>query len=218
VNYADVIEELAGLIRHRYCDEYRRYEDKFNARTGSTYGSRPLPQWDGGTTNYGRRCRPIWPKIANFFLQHGIDYQLLIREYFNRRIGGVPPAPTFFLSDKAVALHAVAAKRQLADMILSARTENELAKTRFWCSKMEHEGVPDDVLWKRVALDPSADLSPLFRYCLAHRVGALDVAALYKKRAFWQYLRSPRLHDEAMGPVIPKELRDEATRVVLSAR
>ncbi len=205
---------LAARIRARYCAEYRTRKDPMG--TGScSFGRGPLPHLDGGINNFGRRTKEsTWEKIADFCLEHGADYELLISEFF-AAYGGTnkDPDARMLVGDKGLAVYANAHRNLRERVALAIQTEKRQAETFFCLTKMERPGESDAVVWVRVLTDPQADYSPLFRYCLARSVGAEKAAAVYREKAFWQYIRSPWAYDEAMAQAIPSDFREEAARV-----
>ena len=209
---------LASRIRAWYCAEYRKYEETRGRAVRSTYGLKPLPHWDGGTSAFGRRHQAIWPKIAAFCLKYGLDHEVLIRAVFEDLTGSNPPVPTVLMSNTALRLYPGAARRQQNDVVVTYRSQRIEACRRFTIRQLDSEGLTNYQIWRFVIADPLADLSDLFRYCLASSVGALDIAAGYREKAFWQYLRSPQLYDEAMGTVIPHDLREEVARALQEGR
>lgn len=172
-----------------------------------------MPTWDGGTSSFGKRHQPVWPKIAKFCLEHGINHEILIREFFEDRLGGYTPRPTDLMTNEALAVYARAHVLQREDVFVTYKSEQVEARRRYLFTKMMNVGMSDEDAWKTVILAPLSNLSPLFSYCLACSIGALGIAAMYRERAFWQYIASPRLYDEAMGSAIPHDLREETAHV-----
>src|SRR5258707_829366 len=75
------IVSTARMIRTYWVMNYRRL-DTLRRNSCSRYGEGTIPRWDGGLRN-GRRHEPIWPRIAAYCLEEGLDPLALIRGFFS---------------------------------------------------------------------------------------------------------------------------------------
>lgn len=208
MNKAERLAELALQIREDFCAAYRAYESR-HTYMESTYGLYPMATWDGGADRWGKRHKSAWERIASFVLKHRMDHKVLIREVFECKLGETL-TPNILTSEEALRLYAAAPGR--IREACRARYEANKAQLRkeVYVHQRIHPGSTEREAIEAVLLSATAELSPLFRYCLANSVGDLDTMARFRERAFWQYMRAVEAHDEFMGNVIPEDMRQEA--------
>ncbi len=113
------LTQLAASVRECFCAEYRAHERRRTFEE-STYGLKPLPQWDGGVSHGGRRTRSVWEKVAVFVLKHKMDYRVLIQAVFDDRFGeGLTPLA--LMTAEALALYAAELPRNASPRVQAAR-------------------------------------------------------------------------------------------------
>jgi hypothetical protein len=203
-----ITEQLGRYVRSVYIGCYREYTGKFE------YGLTHMASWDGGEDSFGRRHRPVWPKIAEKIIHLGVDPILFIRgQFWCRRDDTRPPLPTYLLSDEAEARYraylqqapAVAQTEYEADLRM-VQTEVLLLTSRLgW----EYKRALRYALSSVVTVQASA----LFRFCLAAAEGLWDLAQHFHDQALLQYVFQQEVLDVAWGARIPLALREECLRL-----
>ena len=141
--------------------------DALERKTGrpSAYGTGRIPKWDGGTDSVGRRHKPIWPKVAKYLAsKDGVDIPTFMAAQF---VDGRLRKPTELYAASAwkryeeyiAASAALVAQKLKGDTI---RFKQAVADAAFHTS-----GEDKKTLWYLALSNPLAQLSPLFRYCVA---------------------------------------------------
>lgn len=183
--------------------------------TGSTrYGQRAMPSWDGGVDRFGRRHREIWPRIAQFILQHKVPLLPFIRaQFWATRPGQQVPRPNMLLSDQALATYA---------RYQAAHAED--AQRTVWseCNAVMGAAMPFVKIlgwdWARALSYALSDLaglqlSPLTRYVLAWHTGLPALTAAWRDAAVMQYLWSSDAYDAIWAGFLPDDIRQEAQAI-----
>lgn len=221
--YNPALEELAARCRQIYIAERNHFERSI----GNTAGYKnPGPTWDGGVSSTGRTNKAIWPKIALFMLEHGLDPAVCIALRFQaaQRAGkGSPPMPNQIALASHLPLYTSSAASTVdtAAFEIALRTERELCCSRLMYLQ-KYVGLSSEAARKFVIYDTSLQLSPLFRYCLAVAVGIADAADEFKEAAAGQFLLAPDGYAKAWKSVLPPKFATEArswyTQAVRSKR
>lgn len=177
----------------------------------SGYGSRPIPKWDGGEDAYGRRHKPVWPRIAAKLLGLSADpYEYCIAQY--RAPRARPTTPNMLLSEQAEQAWrlATAEAEPLAAQELSQESVRYSASL---LPLMRNLGWVYPRAARYVLGSNQHSLSPLFRYCQAAAEGLSDVLVGVERAALLQYLRRPAAYDVAWSGFLPKPLVDTGSVV-----
>lgn len=207
------LDELSALVRSLYCAAYRNMSP-----ASADYGSTRIPRWDGGTDDAdGRTYQPVWPKVARFILDHGLDPAAYIHVQFMHRRGLRPPAPTTLYSAAALARYEAQRELEVPNILVDWDRQKRSLDMRVAELRRNYPQAED---WRRITTalhdQQQVTASSLFRYCAAVRCGLQAVAAYYFKAALAQYVVQARQYDAAIGDAIPSELRQEAAATMRS--
>jgi hypothetical protein len=201
--------EMANAVRTYYILEYRRHVESRQAGGPCTYGCRPMPKWDGGVGVDGKVYdKPVWFTIVRYALNNQISPILLVRGTFREWTSPRPPLPNQFAN--ALSLRRA---RNLADPPTVFSDNLKMEDHRFKSATTVHQlynNMDIEAAARRALHDPTADLSPLYRYCVGRIGGADDVAERFERDAFQMYIFDRNAYDAAWGDRIPKELREAA--------
>jgi hypothetical protein len=175
------------------------------ARTGKSWDYRPARQWDVGI---GKNPAPIWPKLLEFVKTHHVIPLQFFRAQFESAEEIVQP--NIVMNSAALERYRNYVHQAAGNESLELKIEVNHCRLQYyrWSSPDRAES---EIL-RDVLQDPYTSLSPLYVYCHATRVPALDdVAQAYESAALAQYLTNPDAYDEAWGDtLIPLRLRQFA--------
>jgi hypothetical protein len=201
--------DMANAVRTYYILEYRNHVESRQGGGPCTYGCNPLPQWDGGTAANGRTYdKPVWFKIVNYALNHTVNPILLVRATFRDWKSKDPPLPNQFTNPLAVQR-----ARRITDPPAVFIDNLKMEEHRFKSATMTHKlynNLDLEAAARRALHDPTAELTPLYRYCVGKLGGADDVAERFEQGAFQAYVFDREAYDIAWGALIPQELREAA--------
>ncbi len=212
-----LVEDLSQAVRAEYINQRRMWR----SLSGSHPNYLPGKQWDEGRRlESGRYSLPVWPKIAQFLIDHEIlDYPEFIRRIFESRGPHRPvPQPNHLHGPVALALwKEVIPKKELRARVRQAWEQEKKAfaiaaldQQDFFPESSEQECL------RSVIVNDTVNLSPLYRYCVATGEGLPRHAGMYKTLALRQYCLAPSLYDEVWGGWIPEHLKKEAEAARLS--
>ena len=195
-------------IRSIYCAEYRRA-----CPAAATYGDEEIPHWDGGRDSFGRNHRPIWPRLADFFMQHQLDPIVYIQAAFALRRGRTPPAPnTLTHGDILSHYYQITAERS-SEIAESWHRQREVVQTEIWALKRLYPAQTDRAIQVTAICDRHrVQAGPLLRYCMATEFGLHELAADFLRQAAVEYLFNRIAYDRLL-PTLPQPIRDEATQI-----
>lgn len=218
-NQEDELFMLGQRIRNIWMAFMRDFELTHTGKA-SSWGNREIPHWDGGETKDGRRCKPVWPKIADFCVKNNLIPDLLVKALFHNKYDH-PPRPTMATGADAL--------KQYQNYI-SSGTQTELRikfRTRFEAQKVrasskarslqDYQRLDKDTAWQFVLLDRAEPLEPLFRYCVAFDAKYDKIVEKYLNAALLQYLQHRELYDEIWGDWLPADLKSKAGTQLLKA-
>lgn len=196
-------------IRAAYVEERRSWEF---THTGvrSDYGARAIARYDGGVDPGGRRyTSSSWVKIAAFADHHGVDPVRLVRASFMNVER--PPEPTMIYSPAVFerSMKMLDGGRDRARIELMSQS----AQFSAVADRRESEGATKAEAAECALGDPTAELSPLFRYCMAHAGGADGLVVRFRGPALLQYVRARVDYDDTWARVIPDQLRTAADKL-----
>jgi hypothetical protein len=201
--------EMANEVRTTYILLYRRHVETRQRIKICDYGCKPLPQWDGGVCRRGKvYTRPTWFDIVRFALTHRISPIVLVRATFKEWKSARPPFPNQFTSPLALQR-----ARALAVTPAVFRENLKMEDDMLGFAARLHEvfyHMDVEAAARRVLRDPTAELSPLYHYCMCKLYGLEDAAAKFEQKAFQMYVFDRELFDVAWGDRIPRELRKAA--------
>ncbi len=189
----DEFQQLTKRIRASYFLIY----NYFNNEADSQYGAQPIPQWDGGQSK-GKIFRPIWTKIAQQLLRHGItNVERFIYSQFasrpNKKI-----FPTHLLTQRALDYYSEFDK--FADAELEMRLRADMCRFKEQFQQLGRENLD------RILLDPNNDISPLFRYIVAKTESRSAILPKLKTLAKIQFGLDPVGYSRVWGRFVPSEL------------
>jgi hypothetical protein len=166
----------------------------------------PGPAWDGGVVK-GKKRQPIWPKIARFMLENGLDPLQSMYRYFEyaSKTGRVP-WPNQMMTDECLQVCQAPREETVQDFDNLWESERERAVVRIRTLQQDFNLSARDAT-RRLLLDKYCDLSPLFCYSLAHAIGDEAIKQRYYVAARCQFVA---YHDKFLESVwrryIPEEL------------
>lgn len=196
------------IVRSLYCILYRQYNPR-----AVNYGKDPLPQWDGGQDRWGRNHRPIWPRLADYFLQHSIDPHIYLYVQFAETIGKNSPSPNTLMSADSL-LRYQAYMHRAEETLREDKARSALHVDRRLRQLEDQRGTDAQKILTVIMDETAVSACALFRYCFASRFDIAKAMARYFSPALRQYIFQPELYDNAWGvDFIPSQLRDEARRL-----
>lgn len=196
------IEKLSMQVRTIYCASYRELSHN------PAYGTRRMPNWDGGVDHLGRSHGSVWLKIAKQVAILGADPVEYIRAQFSGATAAAIPKPNCMYNDQAVSnwrnYHQIA-KERLQFRVRSDINQVHIHLLPLTCNlKWETRKAYDYVLRNK-----HCTASPLIRYCVAV-ANELPIAGEFREAALLQYVFQMPGYDELLGERIPEELRQES--------
>ena len=201
------LEGMTALVRALYIDTRRLHNNERD------YGHSPIPQWDGGVDDFGKQCRPVWPRLARRIVELGADPQRFIAAQFWAMSGRRTPMPNQMYNDVAVKNY-----EQFITNIEGELTRQYSIELRSITTAMV--SVRSRLKWSydkamSYALDNMSRVqaSALTRYVVAHDAGLEDIATYYHDAALRQYTFQQEAYDAAWGDRIHTEFRREGTEL-----
>lgn len=196
------LDELANLLRAAYTMERRAFESQ---RLGRESHYTPSRYWEGGSDGVRRGRKNIWREIARQVIRHRLDPVKFVAVQFRQR--SIAPQPNMLLGKASLTRYQEWMEQQQPQMVQQLRValQSELAALEAAAEK-EQRRSPH---WRReeclrvALLDPRVDVSPLFRYAFASRVGWGQLVQSLHAAAVWQYLAFPEAYDIAWRDVLP---------------
>lgn len=176
---------------------------------GEIYSS--CAQWDGGQDSYGRNHRPIWPKIARFFVARGYEPMDYIRVQFFRAAAGRIPQPNQLISNTAVEIYQEHLQGPPKNLQATLAWEIESVKSEMLPYQQALNWSFTQALEWALRNEATVKASPLVRYCLAFEYGLNNIAELFYDRALVQYVVQKDAYNAAWpAGVLPEPLRNAA--------
>lgn len=207
---ADVerIDNLAKMVRELFCSMVRDFT------TSSDYGSDKMPNWDGGTDKWGKKHRPVWPRLAKHILKIQASPVAYLKAQFNFASPGRPPAPNTLMNDRAVARY----NNYISDVneLLTRDLKFDVRSVKTRATLLQHGLKWDFARAMRDALQTheSVYASGLTRYCMAMEYEFADLARAFYDEALIQYLFQKQFYDAAWAGCIPEPLQQHATSLL----
>jgi len=175
----------------------------------SKYNSNPM--WDGGydVKTYRNYSKPIWNDIVALHKAEDVSTDAVIFYVFKHWMSDQAPTPRELLN-----IHNVKNARNMwqedchAIRVRLTSDRNKLLSARWQVLQT----TPDPEQAAKIALnDAGNSLSPLFRYCVALKMGHDDIAERWKKAAEIQFLKSPMAYvsDKEWGDLLPSDVISE---------
>jgi len=199
-----ILARTAALVREAYITHYRMVCQR------PDYGKYGCGTWDGGEDAYGVRRPPVWEKIAEFILEHGVDPMQFVRSQFVCGNTRAAPRPNTLYSPEALARY----KKYTPDAEVRARRKLETGARSV---VGQAEMIVETLGWDRRAAMLNAlqdtltvQASPLVRFCLAAREGFEDLKQALRRDALMEYVCETDALDRTWGELIPAELRELA--------
>ena len=198
---------LGKILRESYVHHRTIFESKLGNR-GKYY---PGPKWDGGRDKFGRTHRSVWGELAEKLLKSGVkDLVDYVRFAFSKCNGS-----------RAIFPNQLTSPRLIDEYISSGRVENEVHDLELGLSLQRLTFLRETVSlramtaavtpWsqadveKHVLCDEQLELSALFRFLTARRLGHSEVATIYQEAARRQFEEYPggysKTWDQLLEPV-----------------
>jgi hypothetical protein len=205
------LSEAVRSLRSLYVFQRRCREEDLTGRP-SFIGANAIPSWDGGTDRNGRTFKPVWPTLAAQLASAGVEPIVFVEARFADRTARIPEPNQ---------LHGHLAAELVADYEQSgprdAFREWESAKSAFVLAVSRTRqliGLETTPAARAVLTDTRSEFTPLFRYCLAVRGGAHDIAAGLADAAVRQLALGYFRYSAGWGDDIPGEIDEEAQQVL----
>jgi hypothetical protein len=198
------LRHLAEATRLFYVTAVRRQ------RGDLSYGTKPMAVWDGGRDAFGKNHRPIWPRLARFFVANGVDPATYIQAQFT--YSAKMPLPNQMMNQ--VALQRYARFKEELPGKLRRQYTNAVADVSNLAQSLVRAGW-DEYRSLRYALTNgmSVTASPLCRLCLAALAEQQDIVQGFYDAALIEYTFQQSDYDAAWGERIPAWLREEVTQL-----
>jgi hypothetical protein len=198
------VNTLAKQVRTVYCICVRELTGK------ESYGTQPMPKWDGGVNKFGTRSQPIWPRISNHILQLDADPLEYVRAQFS-----VITNPTQFTKPNML-YNSDAVVRWRAYKDNALRNIGHHVRADLNHIRIESMPLMLNMQWSEqkaiayVLCKRSCSVSPLVRYCVCVTKGMDGLAQLFREHALLQYMFQMTNYDSLLGERIPNQLRTDA--------
>lgn len=216
------VVRTANEIRQVYIRERSAYESMVNGReihwtVPKLYDGKPdlkIEDADEGEGVVEKGSQNTWLDLARKFLAKKIDPEPYIRESFDKMVLGKPPEPRQLLSEAAIE-HWEKMKDKLEGEVETALTiQTRLAYSGITYLRPAHT---ENQAYTLVLRDEDLDLSPLFRYCLAVRLGRkepefLTIAAGCRMGAVLQFMRYEEAYLKHWSAWLPRGFQAKARR------
>lgn len=192
------ISSVGLMVRQAYCLGMRR-----QGKRG--YGLYKIPQFDGGTSQSGRKYKAnVWDKIAMILCQNKLDAEEYVEYYFNSQRS--VESPNQLLSASVL--------DRFKQIIMGAERptiwEFELNKllTEITVKSLTIEDATEAIRY--VLLDDTNYVSPLVKYSFGHQRGMDFIVDELENKAFKQYIRRRFFYERYYSQYIPENLRKRA--------
>lgn len=189
-------------LRELWAEAYRRFTRERTVESQF----RSIAKWDGGQDSFGRKFQSVWGKLAKSLMQRGLNFESAVRAAFNKP-GTEPPTPNQLTSDAVMQRYKEAALCEAEDaerhFQLQIAESNRQIKLKVNLYSMDTKSATISVL-----SDLSANLSALYRFCMAYSLNLQHVAAMWYTAAAEQYLEKPEVYDRAWT-CIPSDFASE---------
>lgn len=203
--YQQTVSRLAARCRALYVGVRVRLSPDKNANF-----DRPIASWDGGRDSNGRRHRPVWERMAQLFLERGIDPVLFMQAQVNR--GSILP-PAALVGEKAVAKYHAFIVEEAANIRNRLQLETLEARLAYGARSRAMPDLNSLAVWRGVLHDDSLEISPLWRFCAAVAEGLPDIVQELHDAALDQYLAFTAAYDQHWQCVLPERLKQEAQQI-----
>lgn len=207
MNHQDELQQRANEIRLLWINERRALEQRTTG-TCTTWGDKYMPQWDGGVDKHGRNHESVWLKIVAFCELHQLQPETLITALFFRE--RLCPKPNQchgpYALRKYKAYTEPGTRQELRQQLLH---ELESQKSYAAANKdrlCRYSGKTAEEAYSSIALDGTANLTVLFRYCLLRAVNH-HYAEKFREQATRIFLRHADLYTDIWKEWIPDELK-----------
>lgn len=195
---------LARLVRAAYVHCRSLAE---SARRAVAFKYEPPAVYDrgdpGGNERKGRP--PAWPALALWLKESKVEVISYVVHCFFEVGTGKMPEPKDLMSANRLASFRHARRAEHHEVRLALEREQ-----RAFRDAVAYEttvvGTPQDEVWGDVLTDDDVQLSPLFRYAVAHSVGGVAyqrIARYYFSAAVFQFRRNPGAYARHWGKILP---------------
>jgi hypothetical protein len=212
------MQHIADSCRNAYIAERTAFEISKNrllADRKPPYKYSPPIRFDGGEDSDGKTFSPVWPKIAQFMVRHGLDPRTCIRKRFEKSMGYNPPWPNQIAVASYLDLYrGISEVLTEEEVALGFRLDKEYCRIAATDGRYDRKDKSSEWKWKAILLDFTLSISPLMRYCLAKELKLESVAAQLEMRAVSQYVKAPNAYNKVWGKAITDELRQYSTEIL----
>lgn len=199
---------LAARVREAYFRERRRQMRLTEGRT-TTYGEGHVPEWDGGrnpTSGYNKQ--PIWPKIVDFLLSHGItaiDQYVTVALEFHTKA-----RPPDLMRDVAVVRFRRTVDESDDRLVELFRSDTNIYQSAIMRTSAWFPDLTEQQVWEHALGNHMFELSPLFRYSVAVSESYKGIAEQMRQLALEQLLGNIEGYKRSWAGAIPEELINAA--------
>jgi hypothetical protein len=205
------LERLAEQIREVYWREYSRFNQKFSPQA-KPHGVIETPRWDGGTDGRGVRRQPVWPKIAQYFLDNQLPVERTIRAVFDAVQGSQPPTPDLLKNARVPQIVQEYPDEVLAKLGRQYASDKSQAKV-FYHECCEYTQWKPEEITRLTIYTQQVSISAVFRYSLAVTSGNTDLAHRCFEKAFEQYRDYAEAYDQIYGVEVLARLRERLNQL-----
>lgn len=216
------LQYVANSCRDAYIAERTAFEISRNSKLADKkprYVYRPSVRFDGGEDDDGKTYQAVWPKIAQFMIEHGLDPRTSIRKRFELVKGSTSPWPTQIAQLCYLDLYkGVTEALSEEDVKLSFNLDKDYCRTASVDGRYNRPDKTQEWKWTAILLDTTLSITPLMRYCLAKELKLEAVAKRLELRAISQYVRAPKAYNKVWGKAITDDLRIASADILRLAK
>jgi len=164
----------------------------------------------------------LWIKLARFLIGRLLDPEAFIRSQFVL-LGpaDMPPSVEFLLSAAAEKNHQKAAEQLPGELKTAIRLNNDVFMQQVSDMINSPLGLTSEQAWARVLEDEAAEMSALFRYCMAYSIAVdpktkdknrfKELAVMFRPDAISQFNFSAEAYRQVWGSFIPASMGRKAS-------
>lgn len=215
------LNALAARVKDCYIRERSRWE---SIKVGSPVAYHPPNDYDGAeplllggevVMKPGRKSE--WLKLADWCERHKIDPETYVTVVFtNLRITRKrAPEPNQITKGFYLDLWDDNIPKLSERIRVELVTQTSIAEGRWARIRLSYEDVTSLEAWAEVLCDVNLSLSPLFRYCIAKRIGGKrfnKIARRFEVQAMLGFMRFRAWYEKHWAAILPTGFGDEAAQ------
>lgn len=173
-------------------------------RGAANYGERPMPQWDGGQTQFGANRQNIWPKVVTAAAEQGASpWEYVTALFLSAKATRI--APTLLLSQVAKDAWVEYCSRTPAETLRDFDYAIERLQAEFVCGQLVN--MSESASWAYALRNMTVSAGPLVRHTLARQLDLDDVAAEFYDAAVAEYAMKFRFYSPTLDSRVALEVQ-----------